>query len=118
MKKIRLTWFLLLLLLFQSSFMLLYYMAGRTICHIENSLTSIHKKPQKEILIFDFQKDNCIHWEIQNREFSFSGKMYDVVSIRDSSGHLLIKCIADAKETFIVGLFRNFKNMGTTAIKT
>ncbi len=50
--------------------------------------------------------DSSIHWE-NDREFSCSGVMYDVIDKRQQEGKEIIYCIPDKNETDLVAAFQN-----------
>ena len=50
-----------------------------------------------------------LHWE-GNDEFSFDGQMYDVVEKKIEDGKIMIRCIADKKETALVNKLNDNSN--------
>jgi hypothetical protein len=60
----------------------------------------------QHVQIFKYEGQPGFHWEKLNKEFSFNGKLYDVISIRDTScSGLEINCIADQHEDSIVSSY-------------
>jgi hypothetical protein len=62
--------------------------------HNQNEKAFVFYLSDREIL----QK---LNWE-GNDEFSFNGQMYDVVEKKIEDGKIMIRCIADKKETALV----------------
>jgi hypothetical protein len=66
-----------------------------------------HKKEILENILFKQKNSNqvtfslsdlsAVNWENEKSEFSYNGKMYDVIEIR-YAGKYIVKCIEDSKE--------------------
>lgn len=64
----------------------------------------------EQIFIYTGQPE--FHWENRNKEFSYNGKLFDVISTKDTRLGLKIRCIADREEDNIVSSYLN--RMDTT----
>jgi hypothetical protein len=49
-----------------------------------------------------------LHWEDEH-EFRYQGKMYDVIEMKSGHGIVLIRCIADEKETALLNEYQKNK---------
>ncbi len=55
-------------------------------------------------LVFSNDQLKEISWE-ENTEFSYQDEMYDVIKLEKSNGKTIIWCLADKKETALVGQY-------------
>ena len=95
--------------IFQCVSPFLFYQIERIQCRQQNfsyrntTLTNI------QIEIFSLHKD-AIHWEIEGKEFTMNGKLYDIISSVQSDNNIIIKCIPDKKEDRIVSNYQSGKD--------
>src|SRR6187399_186653 len=72
--------------------------------HLDRIACRIHFDNQKnqispdQIQIFTFSKNDVIQWERKNKEFTFNGKLYDVVDIDTTEALWIVECVPDEKE--------------------
>jgi hypothetical protein len=98
---------LLCLWIFQCTFSYLIYQVGRAECHVQNFAENTHAESTKHIHSFTFQKEEMIHWESEGKEFEKDGKMYDVVSLKNTKDGIVIICKSDTKEDSIIDTYHN-----------
>jgi len=60
------------------------------------------------IQIFTFSKNVVIQWERKNKEFTFNGKLYDVVDIDSTEALWIVKCVSDEIEDKIASRLVRF----------
>ncbi len=99
--------FFLCLWIFQCTFSYLIYQVGRTECHVENFAENTDSKSNKQTRSFTFQKEEHIQWETVGKEFEKNGKLYDVVSLKNTKDGIVIICKSDTKEDAIIDTYQN-----------
>ncbi|MEO5582835.1 MAG: hypothetical protein ABIR66_09090 [Saprospiraceae bacterium] len=90
----------------ESSYWTTQYEYKRFQCNARfNELKSII--PDDKIVTLIFPENTVLHWEKVNKELEWKDKLYDVIEIKHSSSHLVIRCIEDGEEQAIIRSFRN-----------
>lgn len=98
---------LLCLWIFQCTFSYLIYQVGRTECHVQNFEENTSTKSNKHLHSFTFKNEEQIEWETKGKEFEKDGKMYDVVSLKNTKNGIVIICKSDTKEDSIIETYHN-----------
>lgn len=65
------------------------------------NLRNLKGNKELSVLCFNQEQLKQIDWE-NNHEFNYNGKMYDVIEKHFKNGKLLVRCIADNKETVLI----------------
>jgi len=76
-----------------------------------------NQEGHKDVVQFCFDNSEAkqLVWE-EEHEFRFNGEMYDVVEKEQKDGRLIIRCIADTKETTLIkDYLRNNRRRNSTA---
>ncbi len=71
---------------------------GHMMTEIKQNLTDF----QAEELYFSDAQFDALNWHEGKREFSISGKFYDVIEIKTVYGGKVIKCVNDKEEELLV----------------
>lgn len=90
--------------LFQCSLPLILLEIGAwqlSISHQKNA-----RRNKRNARDFAFAQAEDIDWVKPGREFRWDGGLYDVVSIKDSSGSIVVKAFADRKEDQLIDKFK------------
>ncbi len=63
--------------------------------------------PAEEIKTVVFPIQSIIPWEKEGEEFMWNGRLYDVIRIEKTESDIVIKCIADSEDDYIVHNYIN-----------
>lgn len=78
---------------------------GRVWCRIERLSNSANKK----VAVFIFNSTEQINWQITNQELLLADKLYDVVDIQYRNHQIIVRCIADERETNLVKIYTHIQ---------
>lgn len=99
---------LLFIWIFQGLFSILYFESKKNDCWNDFVKTSDNGAVKKALTI-SFAKNADIDWEKENREFKLNGRMYDVISITETTSKIIIECMADKHEDTLIAAFLNIE---------
>lgn len=78
---------------------------------VQNRIQSRILREELMVIKIDVGESSSIHWKPNHKEFSFNGRMYDVVRLSRSRDHLFICCYPDRKENrLLTGLKAQRRN--------
>ena len=64
---------------------------------------------QKNSTTFIFNSVNQINWEVEGKEFTINNELYDVISIIENDGKIIVNCKSDKKEDSIIKKYKTEK---------
>jgi hypothetical protein len=100
---------------------LLYSLRINAAKNQSESLIEKHKVPLDNTVDFSFTSEqyNTLNWSERNKEFTYNGQHYDIVSIAFYTDEIKITCYDDSKETSLINEFTGFvKRMFSQSAKT
>lgn len=99
---------LLVLWIFQCTFVFLLVQTGRMQCHYQHFSPNRRTYRTEDIQTLVFHKTTKINWKIAEKEFRHDGKLYDVFALTSHNDSVIIYCVWDEKEDAILAHFQNY----------
>jgi hypothetical protein len=116
LKRLTAILFLTLILIYSLGYVVIFKLSE---FHIKQDMKVLIKKyvPNQKLLCITIDNANAkqLSWHENGKEFSYQGKMYDVVRTETSVGSVAYYCLTDEKETELMASLDKYFNDNTTA---